>query len=69
MTHFPPKCPTPFLFPRCCEACRHILKHHNRHDEEALYSLAQALEAQGNSQQARECARELDGIAQRRRSD
>lgn len=41
---------------RCIQACRHILGTHDDGDAEALFSLAQALEALGRSEEAQNCA-------------
>lgn len=41
---------------RCIQTCRHVLDEHDENDAEALFSLAQALEALGLSEEARQCA-------------
>ncbi len=47
---------------RCAEVCRHILGKHDEDDIEALFSLAQALEALGRSTEGRECANRASSL-------
>lgn len=42
---------------RCTEICRHVLEEHNTDDDEALYSIAEALEALGRTQESMEYAK------------
>lgn len=41
---------------RCTEVCGHVLAEHDTDDDEALYSMAEALEALGRSQESMEYA-------------
>eukprot|EP00752_Nemacystus_decipiens_P018736 g16797.t2 len=43
-------------FERCTQACRHILDEHDEDDAEAMFSMAQALEARGLSEEAQKTA-------------
>eukprot|EP00904_Undaria_pinnatifida_P005226 jgi/Undpi1/1833/HiC_scaffold_12.g05220.m1 len=43
-------------FERCTEVCGHVLAEHDTDDDEALYSMAEALEALGRSQESMEYA-------------
>lgn len=47
---------------RCTEVCGHILGTHDANDIEALFSLAQALEALGRFEEALKCAEAADSL-------
>ncbi|CAB1105568.1 unnamed protein product [Ectocarpus sp. CCAP 1310/34] len=49
-------------FERCTEICGHILRTHDANDMEALFSLAQALEALGRSEEALKYARAAESL-------
>eukprot|EP00903_Cladosiphon_okamuranus_P005962 g5886.t1 len=49
-------------FARCIQACRHVLDKHDGDDAEALLSMAQALEALGRSEEARQCASRANSL-------